>query len=516
VKREVSHKAKSNTVAANVFAPYQRPKYTMAIFLAVVMIVVGVYTAYKTFAASGALTLSPTSSSPSLGSTFTVSIFENSGSDTVNAVQSDLTYPTSQLQFVSIDGTGSAFSIDAQADGSTAGKVLIGRGTSGGTTVTGSQLVTTVTFRAIGLGAANITFANTSHIVTNGNPPTDVLVTATGGTYTVVDTSAPSTPTGLTAATRNVTSIALSWTAATDNVGVTSYKIFRNGTQVGSSGSTSFTDTGLAPNTSYSYTITANDAAGNASSQSTTLNTSTVPDTTAPNPPTGLTAPTKTMTSIDLSWTAPTDNVGVTGYKIFRGGTQIGTSANATFSDTGLTPNTQYSYTVAATDAATNTSAQSSALVVSTLPDTLAPSVPTSLNSPSQTNTTLNLAWTGSTDNVAVTVYKIFRNGTQIGTSATTNYADSTGLVAGTSYSYTVAAADAAGNTSAQSTALSLTLYKGGDINRDSAVNVFDLSIVLSNYGKTRAQSTNADADIDGNGTVDIFDLSILLSNYGK
>jgi hypothetical protein len=57
---------------------------------------------------------------------------------------------------------------------------------------------------------------------------------------------------------------------------------------------------------------------------------------------------------------------------------------------------------------------------------------------------------------------------------------------------------------------------KNGDLNNDNAVNIFDLSILLSNYGKTQAQSTNAKTDLNSDGNVNIFDLSTLLSNYGK
>jgi hypothetical protein len=71
---------------------------------------------------------------------------------------------------------------------------------------------------------------------------------------------------------------------------------------------------------------------------------------------------------INLSWTASTDNVGVTGYKIFRGGTQVGASETNSFSDTGLTASTAYSYTVSAYDAAGNNSAQSSSVSATTLP----------------------------------------------------------------------------------------------------------------------------------------------------
>ncbi len=71
------------------------------------------------------------------------------------------------------------------------------------------------------------------------------------------------------------TSVTLTWTASTDDVGVTSYDIYRDGTQVGSSTATTYTDTGLTANTAYSYTVKAKDAANNISDASNTLNITT-------------------------------------------------------------------------------------------------------------------------------------------------------------------------------------------------------------------------------------------------
>jgi hypothetical protein len=56
---------------------------------------------------------------------------------------------------------------------------------------------------------------------------------------------------------------------------------------------------------------------------------------------------------------------------------------------------------------------------------------------------------------------------------------------------------------------------KVGDVNSDNKVDLFDLSVLLSNYGKTKAQSSNAACDINNDNIIDIFDLSSLLSNYG-
>ncbi|MER7279151.1 fibronectin type III domain-containing protein [Dactylosporangium sp. NPDC000244] len=89
-------------------------------------------------------------------------------------------------------------------------------------------------------------------------------------------------------------------------------------------------------------------------------------DTTPPSTPTGLTSPAKTSSSVSLSWNASTDNVGVTGYKVLRGGTQVGTSATTSYTDSGLNASTAYTYTVRAYDAAGNTSADSSSITVTT------------------------------------------------------------------------------------------------------------------------------------------------------
>lgn len=82
------------------------------------------------------------------------------------------------------------------------------------------------------------------------------------------DTTAPSTPSGLSASALSSSRVSLTWSASTDDTGVAGYNIYRNGGQVGTSASTSYTDTGLSASTLYSYTVSAYDAATNESSQS--------------------------------------------------------------------------------------------------------------------------------------------------------------------------------------------------------------------------------------------------------
>src|SRR5207302_867202 len=125
------------------------------------------------------------------------------------------------------------------------------------------------------------------------------------------------------------------------------------------------------------------------------------PDTTPPSVPTGLTANAVSSSQINLSWTASTDNVGVSGYRVYRGGTQIATTSTTSFTDTGVLPSTTYSYTVAAYDAAGNVSAQSSPASATTPapPDTTPPTVPTGLTANAVSSSQINLAWTASSDN---------------------------------------------------------------------------------------------------------------------
>ncbi|MEV4623271.1 DUF4832 domain-containing protein [Asanoa sp. NPDC049573] len=182
------------------------------------------------------------------------------------------------------------------------------------------------------------------------------------------DCAAPSVPSGLAVTGVTNTSVSLSWSAATDNVGVTGYQVFRDGVLAGSPTGTTFTDTGRSPGQTYQYTVRARDAAGNISGASTAVPGTTsgcAGDCTAPSTPT-LSSPGKTDTTVSLSWTGSTDNVGVTGYEVFRGGTLVGSPTGTSFTDSGLTASTAYSYTVKARDAAGNRSAASNTVTVTT------------------------------------------------------------------------------------------------------------------------------------------------------
>ena len=195
-----------------------------------------------------------------------------------------------------------------------------------------------------------------------------VNIVAAGG-----DTQAPTAPTNLTASNITQTSVSLSWTASTDNVGVVGYDVYQGATILGTVTGTSASVTGLTASTAYSFSVRAKDAAGNISPASNTVNITTLnpPDTQAPTAPTNLTASNITQTSVSLSWVASTDNVGVVGYDVYQGATILGTVTGTSASVTGLTASTPYSFSVRAKDAAGNISPSSNIVNITTLGSTL-------------------------------------------------------------------------------------------------------------------------------------------------
>ncbi len=187
-------------------------------------------------------------------------------------------------------------------------------------------------------------------------------------------------------------------------------------------------------------------------------------DTQAPSVPANLSASNITETTVDLSWNASNDNVGVTGYDVYQGTSLLGTVTGTGANITGLTAATSYTFSVRAKDAAGNVSASSNTVNVTTdsgsTADTQAPSVPANLSAFNITETTADLSWNASSDNVGVTGYDVYMDGSLLGTVTGTG-ANITGLVADTSYSFSVRAKDAAGNVSGASNTVNITTAGG-------------------------------------------------------
>src|SRR6266850_2469005 len=452
------------------------------------------------------------------------------------------------------------------------------------------------------------------------------------------DTTPPSIPGGLAAAAVSPFRIDLSWRTSTDDVGVAGYRIFRSGSAIGTSTTLSWSDTAVAPSTTYSYAVSAFDAAGNESQPSAPASATTpaAPPDTVP-PAVSLTAPANGAlvagNAVAVNASA-SDNAGVAGVLFLLDGANLGAedtaapsstaatlslfatdalsaviamrlSSNGTtfsaaepyattrawtlstgdgtktvyvqfqdaagnwsssFSDgivldtvapaisavassnisgsgatitwttnepatsqveygltnklgsltaldsslvtshrvllSGLSRRTRYDYRVRSKDAAANEGLGKILTVTTTdTVDTTPPTVPTGLSAHAVSSGQIDLLWSASTDNVGVTGYAVFRNGAQVGSTPAGSYSD-TGLLANTTYAYTVAAYDAAGNGSAQSaqvTATTLAAGPPGDIvalpmpliGRFAGVNAFadnDLDGTLIDFGANRAR----------------------------
>lgn len=180
-------------------------------------------------------------------------------------------------------------------------------------------------------------------------------------TQPAVDTTAPSSPSGVTVQALSPTSVKITWQASTDNVGVASYTVLRNDSPIATVNALTFTDINLAAGQTYVYTVVASDAAGNTSAVSAPPVSITLPtpDTTAPV--VALSAPTTgTIVSgtVAINATA-TDDTGVTGVQFMLDGANLGSEVTsspyqASWDTTG-TPNGTHTLTAVARDAAGNT-----------------------------------------------------------------------------------------------------------------------------------------------------------------
>lgn len=266
----------------------------------------------------------------------------------------------------------------------------------------------------------------------------------------IPDSSPPTVPSGVTVGNETVDSLTVSWSPSSDDVGVSLYVVRRDGTIVGTTAATSFVDVGLSPATTYSYTVAAQDAAGNTSAESPAEpGTTLTPDANPPSDPTGLTVDGVSRTTIDVSWGASTDDVGVAGYTVRIDGVIDGTTTATSYTATALSADTAYILSVQAFDAAGNMSNEVSTSATTDPPDTTPPTDPANPSVVGVTETSVDLSWTASTDDEQLAGYVVRRDGVIVGSPSTNSFSDS-GLAPDTSYDYTVQAIDASGNGSAQ------------------------------------------------------------------
>ncbi|MDX8049083.1 glycosyl hydrolase family 18 protein [Lentzea sp. BCCO 10_0798] len=176
----------------------------------------------------------------------------------------------------------------------------------------------------------------------------------------------PSAPTGLAAPTKTTRTVSLQWNVSTPgSLPVAGYDVYNGSSLAGSSTTTSTIITGLSPNTAYSFTVRAKDTKGTQSAPSSALSVTTnnpANDTTPPTAPGNLRSTAKDAGSITLAWNASTDNSGIANYDVYVGTTVKTTVSGTTAVVSGLSPSTNYTFTVKARDLYDNVSAASNAL----------------------------------------------------------------------------------------------------------------------------------------------------------
>lgn len=326
--------------------------------------------------ASAQINMTASKTSVSKDETFVVSVNANSGSEPVTIGQAYLTFDPAKLAYVSTDYTGSAFPSDTPEAATGSGFVKLSRYTTSNNP-SGNFLIGKVTFKAVAAGTtANIGVDTSKSAIHSLSDASNILDGANSLSITIAsapvtgDTQAPAKPANLTATANGQGQISLSWSASTDNVGVTSYQVYRGSELIADSVTgTTYTVSGLAPNTGYSFTVVARDAAGNVSTPSdpATAQTPNVEDITKPNAPASLNATAVSSTQVNLSWQAAVDNVGVTKYILYRDNEVLNDNVTSTeFGDNSASQGTTYVYAVKAVDAAGNVSDASNSAIVST------------------------------------------------------------------------------------------------------------------------------------------------------
>ncbi|MBE2320240.1 hypothetical protein DVA67_030010 [Solirubrobacter sp. CPCC 204708] len=363
---------------------------------------------------------------------------------TVQTTPSDTQPPTTpgQLGY----GTRSQTSVQIEWEASTDSVGVAGYRVFRDSTLVGTTQALTFTYSLLTCGTSYSLGVEALDGAGNVSQRATIVV----GTDDCPDTSPPTAPARLRALSVGETSIRLAWEPSIDDIGVTGYYVYRGGSLVDATTGTEIEMSNLQCGAPVEVGIVARDAAENLSQRNTvTVSTAECSDKTPPSSPAGLKLIEATPELVSIAWDPSTDDVGVTGYRVYIDGrltdTVDGTSA--------ILPvpacDTAYQVAVEARDAAGNGSVKATLAVRSAIcPDTSPPTPPRSLRATASTETTVTLVWDAGTDDRGVAEYRLHRNGVRV-TSTSGTSATVTGLKCGTTYEVGVVSADAAGNTSA-------------------------------------------------------------------
>jgi chitodextrinase len=267
------------------------------------------------------------------------------------------------------------------------------------------------------------------------------------------DTTPPSAPSSLVKSAGTPTSISLTWSESTDDVGVAGYRVYRDGSLVTSTSARTHSATGLVCGTPYVFGVEAYDASGNVSGRTTLSASTSACDTGATvytvTPSAGSTVSGK------VRWEAAASGATVARIEFLVDGVLRWTEANAPYVfdgndgtwDTTVEPNGAHVLTLRLVTADGTTVSSGIGVTVANAADTSPPSAPSGLARTGATATSISLAWSSSSDDVGVAGYRVFRDGSPAGTTSATSFTIG-GLACATTYGLAVEAYDAAGNTS--------------------------------------------------------------------
>lgn len=274
---------------------------------------------------------------------------------------------------------------------------------------------------------------------------TSVGINTTVTTAQIIDTISPNDVTNLVILSKTTSSVTLTWTASASS-DINSYRVYNGSTLLTTASTTSSTLSGLLPNTNYTFTVKGVDSSGNISTGvSISVSTSQSGDTTPPNDVLGFKTTNVSSNSVSLSWNAST-STDTQDYQLYQGTTLLSTIIGTTYSVVGLNPFTSYAFTIKSRDTAGNISNGVTLNVTTSVLDTIAPNNVTNLNASNITETTLLLAWVASTSS-DIASYDVYNGGTLLANVSSTSYSI-TGLMAKTSYNFTIKSKDNSGNTS--------------------------------------------------------------------
>ncbi len=303
------------------------------------------------------------------------------------------------------------------------------------------------------------TYTVTAHSTTEvaGPASTPVVVTSGGA-----DVTPPSVPGNVVLSTDGVSQVDISWDASTDDSGVAGYLVHRDWQFIGwTAGDLSFVDNNVVQNEEYRYEIRAFDAAGNISDPSPAqyITIEQGPDVTPPSVPGNVVLSTDGVSQVDISWDASTDDRGVYGYLVHRDWQYLGWTTDLSFVDNNVVQNQEYRYEIRAFDAAFNISNPSPAqyITVEQGPDVTPPSTPPNPTAVVDANGDVQLNWDAATDDRGVTGYLVHRDWQYLGYTTSLDFLDDT-AVSGQTHRYRIRAQDAAGNNSAPTEFLFVTV----------------------------------------------------------